>query len=430
MTGEFDAAVAALGELPDDAGQAPDTLLVERMRQLVQARAMVDAALAAQLRAFDAHAAARYDGQSSTLAWLHNRLRLGADAAGLLKVARRLDGLPQLAKAFAAGEITLEHAALIARLADQVGVEALDGYEQILLDLARQAPPKQLRTACEHLRQLLDPRGDEDEAARARRRRFLTAARTIDNMVHLQGLLDPQAGDVVLAALAAAMPVPAEYEERTVEQRRADALTDVAAGWLAAGRAPVNGGIRPQVTVTISLRQLQAALQDADSTDWSRVRRVFDPLYTGTAGGVLGDVPVNGEGQPVPVGQARRLACDASILPAVLGGDGEILDIGRATRVVPAGLRRALNLRDGGCRFAGCDRPAAWCDAHHIRYWSLGGDTSLDNCVLLCAFHHGLIHEGWTLHGNPNGTIRFQRPDGTRLSLQSRPRSQAPARGS
>src|SRR5690606_3379848 len=70
-----------------------------------------------------------------------------------------------------------------------------------------------------------------------------------------------------------------------------------------------------------------------------------------------------------------------------------------ATRRQTPLLGRALNLRDGGCRFAGCDRPTSWCDAHHIRPWADGGPTKLDNLLLLCAFHHTLIHEGWKLHG-------------------------------
>jgi hypothetical protein len=134
-------------------------------------------------------------------------------------------------------------------------------------------------------------------------------------------------------------------------------------------------------------------------------------------------------GQPVTAETARRVACDAGVIPVVLGADSEPLDIGRHSRVVPAGLRRALHLRDGGCRFAGCDRPAGWCDAHHIRHWADGGETSLANLVLLCAHHHTLIHEGWRLSGDPAGTLRFQRPDRTRLDLTSEPRCRPPTRG-
>jgi hypothetical protein len=423
----LDAVMTAIELLPADAAQVPDAVLASRMQQLVRLRAMVDATLVEQLAVFDARGGAGYDGQTSTQAWLRARLRIGGQAGDLLRVARQLSGLPEVAKAFAAGEISLEHVAVVSKLAGTVGAEALAEYESILLELARSAPPVKLRVACEHLRQLLDPDGDGDEAARQRRRRYLAAGRTVDGMVHLQGLLDAASGDVVVTALRAAMPVPAEYEERTPAQRRADALTDICAGWLAAGEAPTSGGVRPQVHVTASLQALRSGHPLGLPSDGETVamRRVADAARRP----LLGDVPVLADGLPIPAGEARRLACDAAVIPVVLGGDSEPLDVGRQTRVVPVGLRRALNLRDGGCRFAGCDRPASWCDAHHIRHWADGGPTSLGNVILLCAAHHTLIHEGWLLLGDPNQTIEFRRPDGTRLDLTSKPRCRPPTRG-
>jgi hypothetical protein len=429
--GELDAVITAMDALPADANQVPDSELAARMEQLVRLRAMVDATLVEQLAVFDARAAANYDGQTSTQAWLRAKLRIGGQVGDLVRVARHLSGLPLVAKAFAAGEISLEHAAAIAKLANTVDAEALADYEPILLELARCAPPAKLRTACEHLGQLLDPDGDADEAARQRRQRYLAAGRTIDGMVHLQGLLDPAAGDVVLTALRAATPVPAEYEERTPGQRRADALTDICADWLASGAAPTNGGIRPQVQVTVSLRALRSRPRSnhplglPPTAEELAMRQVADQARRS----LLGDVPVLADGHPISAGEARRLACDAGIVPVVLGSRSEPLDVGRQARLVPVGLRRALSLRDGGCRFAGCDRPASWCDAHHIRHWADGGETRLDNTVLMCAYHHTLIHEGWQLLGDPNGTLEFRRPDGTRLGLTSEPRYRPPTRG-
>jgi hypothetical protein len=407
---------AALQRMPAAGWDVPDQMLVSHMRQLVQLRAMLDAALAERVAAFDTRAAARYDGQTSTTAWLRARLRLGGGPAGqLLLVARRLSGMPLVGKALAAGEITLEHAAAVAALTGQVGEQALAGYEPILLDLARQAPPDKLRIACAHLRQLLTASdGDGDPAGRQREGRFLSTGRTVDGMVHLQGLLDPAAGDVVLTALRAATPVPAQHDQRSATQRRADALVDVCAGWLASGESLTNGGLRPQVQVTVSLRALRDQPGHPDGN-------MGTPL--------LGEVPVLADGQPVTPGQARRLACDASVVPVVLGSDSEPLDIGRLTRVVPTGMRRALGLRDGGCRFPGCDRPTTWCDAHHLHPWADGGATSLDNLILLCAHHHTLVHERWRPRGHPGTTMWFQRPDGTTLDLPSNPRGQPPTRG-
>jgi 5-methylcytosine-specific restriction protein A len=90
---------------------------------------------------------------------------------------------------------------------------------------------------------------------------------------------------------------------------------------------------------------------------------------------------------------ARRLSCDASVMRVAMAGKREPLEVGRRTPVVPASIRRAVVVRDRCCRFPGCDRPAPWCDAHHIRHWAEGGETSLGNLVLLCRPHHRMVHE-------------------------------------
>jgi hypothetical protein len=443
MAGQLDAVASAVAALPDDAAVVPDAVLASRMIELVRLRAMLDATLVEHLAVFDARAAGRYDGAASTQAWLRARLRLGGGQGGqLLLAARNLAGLPLVGKAFAAGEISLEHATAVTWLVAEVGAEAVADYEPILVDLARQAPPRSLQKACAHVRQLLAHAADSEPdgaAADQQRRRFLSVARTLAGMVHVQGLLDPVAGDVVLTALQAAMPVPSEQDGRSATQRRADALVDVCADWLASGRPPASGGVQPQVQVTVSLRalarQAPALVRDQPAGQPPGGGLSGRQPDLGPGGGLsggqpksepwgwlLGDVPVLADGQPITAGQARRMACDAGIMPVVLGSNSEPLDVGRATRVVPAGLRRALRLRDGGCRFAGCDRPAAWCDAHHLVHWADGGPTTLDNMILMCRFHHTLLHEGWRLHGCVNATIRFQRPDGTWLHLTSPPR--------
>jgi HNH endonuclease len=96
------------------------------------------------------------------------------------------------------------------------------------------------------------------------------------------------------------------------------------------------------------------------------------------------------------------------------------VEIGRRTPVVPAALRRAVVVRDGGCRFPGCDRPPGWCDAHHVLHWADGGETSLDNLVLLCRPHHRLVHERFSLAIEEGGPA-FRRPDGTLLPDQRSP---------
>jgi hypothetical protein len=126
---------------------------------------------------------------------------------------------------------------------------------------------------------------------------------------------------------------------------------------------------------------------------------------------------------PISPQAARLLACDSIVHRIVLGPDSIPLDVGRAARIVPAPIRRALLVRDRGCAFPTCDRPASWCQAHHIKHWSDGGETSLDNCVLLCRFHHRLMHHtGWDVHAVPGGRPYFTRPDGTRVETRELPR--------
>jgi hypothetical protein len=101
---------------------------------------------------------------------------------------------------------------------------------------------------------------------------------------------------------------------------------------------------------------------------------------------------------PVTAGTVRKIACDADIIPVLLGGEGRILDIGRASRLFPPHLRKALIARDRGCAFPGCTIPAPWCEAHHITYWSRGGTSGTENGALLCSHHHHVIHkEAWSI---------------------------------
>jgi Domain of unknown function (DUF222)/HNH endonuclease len=112
---------------------------------------------------------------------------------------------------------------------------------------------------------------------------------------------------------------------------------------------------------------------------------------------------VSGDGLDLPPGVLRRLACDAEIVPAVLGARGEVLDVGRTTRTVTTGLWHALMVRDRHCTFPACTRPPAMCQAHHLQHWADGGTTALDNLALLCGHHHRVIHHTpWQTRINPH----------------------------
>lgn len=150
-------------------------------------------------------------------------------------------------------------------------------------------------------------------------------------------------------------------------------------------RLPEHGGDATTVLVTLSLAQLLTDLA--------------------TAGVIAGD----GE-ETISATDARRLACQATIIPVVLGGQGEILDLGRRTRLFTRAQRRALRLRDRHCRAEGCSIPAAWTEAHHLHPWSEGGPTDLTNAISLCNHHHHRIHDHAFIHDRlPNGDLRFHR---------------------
>jgi hypothetical protein len=213
---------------------------------------------------------------------------------------------------------------------------------------------------------------------------------------------------------------------------------------VAADQAPEAGGSKPQVTVTIDWDTLRGQTENghtsSDHTDSGQAgsaRTSGGQAESGQAGRQPGGLFTSsgawagarlGSGTPLHPGTARRLACDAGLLPVVLGTASELLDVGRLHRLVTPAIRRALNIRDGGCRFPGCDRPVAWCDAHHLKSWVLGGLTSVDNMLLLCRRHHVLVHEhGWSIRlDKRTGIVTATDPAGRPLDIVSHPRAHSP----
>src|SRR5439155_11550272 len=177
-------------------------------------------------------------------------------------------------------------------------------------------------------------------------------------------------------------------ETPTVAQQRADALALLAETALHSGLDPGAPGERYQVVVHVDAPVLA------------------DPEQPGQS--VLED------GVRVSAEMSQRLACDAGRVVMRHDADGRIVEIGARTRTIPPALRRALHHRDRGCRFPGCGRPVAV--GHHIRHWAQGGPTTLSNLALLCRWHHGAVHEGgYQVELEPDGTLRFRRPDGRLL---------------
>ncbi|WFF03610.1 HNH endonuclease signature motif containing protein [Micromonospora sp. WMMD964] len=351
----------------------------------------------AVVRELDGRGTAVAQGASSTTVWLRDRLRLDVAAA------RRLVGLaasvdvapPAVREALASGVVSVEQARVIADTAATVtasaGAEVAEKAVGVLVEWAGQFDPTLLRRMGSRILDHVAPDLADAAAAaalaaedaRATRDRHLTLSAQTDGRLRLTGTLDAETAGLLRAAIDPLSAPAGPYDGRSPGQRRHDALADVCRLALRTGDLPEHGGDPAQIVVT---------------TDYDTLTR---QLGSGTL-----DIGVR-----LTPDTVRRLACDATILPAVLGGTGQVLDVGRQRRLITGPLRRALVLRDGGCAFPGCDRPPRWCAAHHIHHWSDGGPTNLDNAVLLCGHHHRHIHHReWTVRLGDDGHPEFIPP--------------------
>ncbi|MEU8110945.1 DUF222 domain-containing protein [Micromonospora sp. NPDC048947] len=349
------------------------------------------------VRELDGRGTARRQGASSTAVWLRERLRLTVSAARrLVELAATLDaGSPGVRQALADGDLTPQQARVIADTVRTVqttaGGEAADKAVGVLTDWARHFDPTQLRKLGTRILDHVAPdladaaaRAALDaEAARATRDRHLTLSEQTDGRLRLTGTLDAETAGLPRAAIDPLTAPVGPDDQRSPGQRRHDALADLCRLSLRTGELPEHGGDPAQIVITTH----------------------YDDLTRQLGAGTLDT------GLRLTPETVRRLACDAAILPTVLNGAGQPLDVGRQRRLVTGPLRRVLVLRDRGCAFPGCDRPPRWCDAHHINHWTDGGVTSLDNAVLLCGHHHRhLHHSDWTVQLGADGHPQFIPP--------------------
>ncbi len=368
--------IAALSSPTDFDGWTDDALAEE----LVELRRQIDRLeyeFSRRLVAFDRRRGHLRDLAASLTSWLRSRCRMSiAAAAQHVDVARQLPELPRTEAALRAGEIGFQHAAVIARSAAELGADAVRAVEGELVEAARKLDPGRLRLVTRHLRHCVDPDGALAAANDDHAHRWLHVSQTYDGVFVLDGKLDAEGGALLRTAIDA-LDTPQRGDGRTAAQRRADALVELATRQLQGGELPSVGGQRPHITVTVPLARLRGERGEAAAEmSWA------GPVVTQTV---------------------RRLACDAAVTRVTLNADGEVLDVGRTTRTIPPAIRRALVVRDGGCRFPGCDRPPEWTDGHHIEHWADGGETRLDNLVLLCRAHHRAVHEhGWRITATEN----------------------------
>jgi Domain of unknown function (DUF222)/HNH endonuclease len=425
-----------------DLDRLTDAALVEGVVRLRRLADGVEGHWLAWLAAVDARGAAGADQgvpAGSTAGWLRRRLRMSAGAAAsLVRTARALyrGPLAQTGQALAEGTISAAHAQVLAAGTQELPTHVAAEAEPVLLAAARRLDPPRLRRVISHLRLVVDPEGAEGLAERRHQQRGLWVSATWEGMVAVNGLLEAEAGQTLVAALEPlARPTNAD-DTRSGGQRRADALVELARRNLESGQLPQTGGVRPQLLVTVDLDSLLGhpdgvggEAGGALPLDPEACRRLAcdgavtrvlvtrhptthqhpdhrpDPDH-GPAGPQHQDHPETDDNL------AARLQAAATRLPPTLGGaPTQPLEVGRTSRVVSAAQRAALVVRDGGCAVPGCDRPPAWCEAHHLVHWLHGGPTDLENLALVCRAHHRAVHEGgWRLGRDPDGRLTATPP--------------------
>src|SRR3954451_1236477 len=430
--------VAGLGEVLW-AARTPVELL-ETATGLEKLRSTLDAVLLGVVAEIDATSAARAEGWSSTAdfctAIAGGRKGTGRATLALAKAVgsdRAATGT-----ALAGGVISATQAQVIVTAVDRLPVNPglRNAAETMLIEDARTRDASELTRVGAYVLERLDPEGTDrrDEAALAREERaahlgrFLSLTEDGIGGVRIKGrgtLEDAARIKNVLMSLAApttstpgacgGTPGPSTTgagtgpgrgtrvgacgtpdcahdgrDPREAGTRMWDALVQACDRLAGLDVLPESHGTRPRIVVTIDADHLTQQLGD----------RLPDALRPGTLDDGRSGVLAGGE--RLSAAAIRRLACDADLLPVLLGSDSQILDVGRSTRVIGHYLWMALVTRDRHCAFPGCTRPPVACDAHHILHWANGGVTALHNLVLLCRHHHTLIHTTpWEVRLNP-----------------------------
>jgi hypothetical protein len=391
-------------------------------------------------------------GATSVPAFLSHLTQIPrAEASGQLRLARDLDRRwPLLAQALAAGQVSPDQIKIavtaLRRLPRDLSVEQTEAVQRCLIEAAQTMSPRQLKAVGRRLWEVIDPEGAEERAGKeleeeeelARAKAYFRSWRNGDGTTGFRGKLPDVQADMLLKALAA-FASPRRRSNPHIRTNQPDDIhPDSAAAQGDAGGADDAAGSRPSphpdepppdefappspeerqtgraVPYPVRLGHALMELLERIPADLLPatggvgativVTSTVDQLTSG-----LGTATLD-TGTEISAAQLRRLACEAGIIPAVLDGDGQPLDLGREQRLFSKSQRVAMNLRDQGCRAEGCDRPSAWTVAHHLTEWCMGGRTDIADGAMVCEYHHHLIHSSkWTHTLLPHGDIRFRR---------------------
>ncbi len=326
-----------------------------------------------------------YDRQGlvSPIHWIRLNCHMGSGAAAdRIAVGEQLERLSESVETMVEGEIGFTHLALIARTTAAIAESGTSKpfNETPLLKKALDLSVGRFRDFCHHARHAADPEGYAAEQAQGVEARVLSVSGAESGMVWVRGVLDAEGGAALRTALEPLAKRNGQGDDRKRERRLADALVELASHSLDAGLVPQRASQRTHLQVTTTLETL--------------LQRMGAPAA---------DLEFS---LPISAKAVERLACDCNVTRILLGSDSAVIDVGRSRRVISGSTRKALNVRDRGCRWPGCDRPATWTSGHHLVHWIRGGPTDLPNLALLCYRHHWMVHEGrWQLVKTDEGQM-------------------------
>ena len=351
----------------------------EELKRVLHERDLLDlraSDLAARFAGTD-----EYDeqGYATAIDWIRLNCHLTSTAAAdLVSVGKNLRRMPESVQAVSNGEIGFAHLKAMARTAAALGTKF---DEAPLLEKARESSPGKFYYLCQHYRHAADRKGFEAEQKEQVENRMLWISTAEDGTVQLTGYFDPEGGATLRTALEPLARRSGAHDDRSREKRLADAAVEVAAHALEMGLIPQQGSQRTHLQVTTSLETL-LGLPGAPAADLE-----FASL-------------------PISSKTVERLACDCSVTRILLGSNSMVIDVGRAKRTISGPARKALNVRDRGCTWPGCERPASWTSGHHIQHWLHGGNNQPPNLTLLCYRHHWMVHEGnWQIVRGDDGRM-------------------------
>jgi hypothetical protein len=338
--------------------------LADDLVELERVSGLLEALRLRWLEVFDRRQGHHAQGFPSPTSFLMARCGMRAGRAhNSVTRAHTLSETPLVLQAWVEERISTDQANELLRMASLVK-EAFPDAEETLVGAVNDLTVRDTHRLLEYWRQAVDGPGSYADEQEQLRRRGVSLSTGFSGLASLEGELTTTCRELLHTALDSIMSPPAPEDERTPRQRRHDAMEDLARYYLDHTTTTV-GGEKPHINIVCDLQAL---------------------------GGIAGGLHETEAGQVITVAQLRTLACDSSVSRIVLGPDSEVIDVGRRTRVVPTGLRRAIVARDRHCTWPGCDRSSTWADVHHDRHWIDFGPTDQDNCRLLCRYHHTLTH--------------------------------------